>query len=88
MTSLPFPQSHDDYVLVKTIAMALKPTDWQTLDQAFKPGTTRALSGCDAAGIVVKVGKRITKDFKEDDRIAGAAHGGKVAPIIRGDANQ
>jgi NADPH:quinone reductase-like Zn-dependent oxidoreductase len=76
LTSIPTPRLLDDFVLVKTVAVALNPTDWQTLDEAFRPGTTHALLGCDAAGIVVEVGKNVTKDFKKGDRIAGFSHGG------------
>jgi NADPH:quinone reductase-like Zn-dependent oxidoreductase len=76
LTSIPVPKLRDDYILVKTVAVALNPTDWQTLDETFKPETTRTLFGCDAADIVVEVGKNVTRDFKPGDRIAGVAHGG------------
>jgi NADPH-dependent curcumin reductase CurA len=77
VASIPIPRLRDDYILVKTIAVALNPTDWQTLDETPKPGTTYSLLGCDAAGIVVEVGKNVTKKFKKGDRIAGVAHGGE-----------
>lgn len=73
---IPVPKLRDDYILVKTAAVAINPTDWQTLDEAFKPGTTNALLGCDAAGVVVEVGKNVTRDFKPGDRIVSMAHGG------------
>ena len=81
LTSIPIPRVRDDYILVKTMAVALNPTDWQTLDEPFKPGTTHSLLGCDSAGIVVEVGKSVTKKFKKGDRIAGMAHGGKFLLI-------
>lgn len=76
LASVPIPRLQDDYILVKTVAVALNPTDWQTVDESFPPGTLRALLGCDAAGIVVEVGKKVTKEFQKGDRIAGIAHGG------------
>lgn len=76
LTSVPIPKLRDDYVLVKTVAVAINPTDWQTLDEIFSPGTTRSLLGCDFAGVILEVGKDVTKDFKTGDRVAGAVHGG------------
>lgn len=73
---MPVPKVLDDFILIKTVAVALNPTDWQTLDERPKPGTTHSLLGCDAAGIVVEVGKNITKSFKKGDRVAGFSHGG------------
>ncbi|KAI9769514.1 MAG: hypothetical protein M1840_003991 [Geoglossum simile] len=67
------PELRDNYVLVKTVAVALNPTDWKHVDYLPTPG---ALLGCDYAGTVVKVGKGVTKVFKEGDRIAGFVHGG------------
>lgn len=72
---IPVPKVPDDYILVKTVAIALNPTDWTTLDAAGDNGT---LVGCDYAGIVEVVGKAVTKRFKRGDRIAGFGHGGKI----------
>jgi len=82
LTVIPIPELRDDYILVKTIAVALNPTDWQTVDEASKPGTPRLLLGCDFAGVVVEVGKDVTKNFKTGDRICGAVHGGKTFIFI------
>lgn len=76
LTTIPIPPVHDDYILVKTVAVALNPTDWQTVDETPMPGVAPSLIGCDAAGIVVEVGKKVTKNFKPGDRIAGFSHGG------------
>lgn len=76
LTPIPIPKLRDDYILVKTVAVALNPTDWQTLDEVFQPATTHTLLGCDSSGIVVEVGKDVTRDFKPGDRIMGMAHGG------------
>lgn len=77
LTPIPFPKLRDDYIRVKTVAVALNPTDWQAVDIAFKPETANTLLGCDAAGVVVEVGKNVTKTFKKGDRVACMAHGGQ-----------
>ena len=77
LKAIPIPKLRDDYILVKTVAVALNPADWQTLDEAFPPRKTKTLLGCDFSGIVVEVGKNVTKDFKKGDRIAGGSHGGE-----------
>lgn len=82
---LPIPRLREDYILVKTIAVALNPTDWQTIDEEFSPGIkkgTHLLLGCDFAGIVVEVGKNVKKQWKRGDRIAGMAHGGLFIYLI------
>lgn len=70
------PRLRDDYILVRTVAVALNPTDWTTLDARGNDGT---LVGCDYAGIVEEVGKAVTRDFKKGDRVAGFGHGGNDA---------
>ena len=67
------PKLRDDYILVRVVAIALNPTDWTTLDAPGKDGT---IVGCDYAGIVEKVGKSVTKNFKKGDRVAGFGQGG------------
>lgn len=67
------PKLRDDYILVRTVTVALNPTDWTTLDAAGDDGT---IVGCDYAGIVEEVGKAVKKTFRKGDRIAGFAHGG------------
>lgn len=68
------PKLQDDYILVKTVTIALNPTDWTTLEAAGDDGT---IVGCDYAGIVEEVGKAVKRPFKKGDRIAGFAHGGR-----------
>lgn len=72
---IPIPQLRDDYILVRTVAVALNPTDWTTLDA---PGDDGTIVGCDYAGIVEQVGPAVTKIFKKGDRVAGFGHGGKA----------
>lgn len=76
LSQIPIPTLRPEYILVRTIAVALNPTDWQTVDETLKPGTPYALLGCDAAGIVVQVGEKVSKEWRVGDRIAGGAHGG------------
>jgi NADPH:quinone reductase-like Zn-dependent oxidoreductase len=76
LTTLSIPKVPDSFILVKTVAVALNPADWQTVDERPKPGAPPSLLGCEAAGIVVEVGKGVTKNFKPGDRIAGMSHGG------------
>ncbi|KAI8944970.1 putative zinc-binding oxidoreductase ToxD [Xylaria longipes] len=73
---IPIPQLRDDYILVRTVAVALNPTDWTTLDA---PGDDGTLVGCDYAGVVEEVGRAVTRNFKKGDRIAGFGHGGNDA---------
>ena len=70
---LPVPKVPDDYLLVRTVAIALNPTDWTTLDA---PGASGTLVGCDYAGVVEEVGSAVRRDFKKGDRVAGMGHGG------------
>ncbi|KAJ6118288.1 zinc-binding oxidoreductase ToxD [Penicillium samsonianum] len=67
------PKLRDDYILVKTIAVGLNPTDWKHIDFIMKePGP---LVGCDYAGILEDVGSKITKPCKNGDGICGMGHG-------------
>lgn len=72
--SRPSPKLRDDYILVKTEAVALNPTDWKHI--AFGLGPQGGLVGCDFAGTVVEVGNAVTKSWKKGERLAGVAHGG------------
>jgi NADPH:quinone reductase-like Zn-dependent oxidoreductase len=83
ITLLPIPKLRDDYILVETVAVALNPTDWQNLDEPFGLSQKPTLMGCDAAGIVVEVGKNVVKAFKKGDRVAGPAHGGTLSHVYR-----
>ncbi|KAK5709816.1 hypothetical protein LTR17_019430 [Elasticomyces elasticus] len=69
---IPLPKLRDNYVLIRTVAIALNPTDWTTLDAKGDDGT---IVGCDFAGIVEEVGSAVTKSFKKGDKVTGLAHG-------------
>jgi NADPH:quinone reductase-like Zn-dependent oxidoreductase len=68
---VPLPKLRDEYILVKTKAVALNPTDWKSLSR----GPVGAISGCDYAGIVDEVGKAVTNGLKKGDRVAGFVGG-------------
>jgi len=67
------PALREDYILVRTTAVALNPTDWKHVKGI--DGNTGCRVGCDYAGIVEQVGSRVTKAFAPGDRICGFAHG-------------
>ncbi|KAE8374909.1 chaperonin 10-like protein [Aspergillus bertholletiae] len=69
------PALRDDYILVKTVAVALNPTDWKHIAGIAPPGSQ---IGCDYAGIVEEVGKAVQKTFKKGDRVCGFVHGGNA----------
>ncbi|KAJ3951143.1 hypothetical protein N0V92_012454 [Colletotrichum tropicale] len=76
----------DDYILVKTTAVAINPTDWKHVDLADKAGCVGIWVGCDYAGIVEEVGSGVTKDFKKGDRICGPIDGAFAKYIaVKGD---
>lgn len=77
ISQVPVPKLRDEYILIKTIAVALNPTDWQTLDEKPRQGFKYSVLGVDAAGIVVEVGSKVTKKFKKGDRVLGFSHGGE-----------
>ncbi|KAJ0299869.1 hypothetical protein Brms1b_013005 [Colletotrichum noveboracense] len=74
----------DDYILVKTTAVAINPTDWKHVDLADKAGCVGIWVGCDYAGIVEEVGSGVTKDFKKGDRICGPVNGSNALREIDG----
>nr|ESZ98297.1 putative protein TOXD [Sclerotinia borealis F-4128] len=67
------PKLRDDYLLIKTKAVALNPTDWKHIEWLTSNG---ARIGCDYAGVVEEVGSAVTKNFKKGDRVCGFCHGG------------
>ncbi|KAH8697836.1 zinc-binding oxidoreductase [Talaromyces proteolyticus] len=77
----PIPALRDDYILVKTVSVALNPTDWKHIAYVSPVGS---LIGCDYAGIVEEVGKDVKKPFKKGDRICGFAHGGNASQLEDG----
>ena len=77
----PVPKLRDTYVLIKTKAVALNPTDWKHIDYLTTPG---ALVGCDFSGEVAEVGKSVRKNFKKGDHVAGFVHGAHTLELDDG----
>lgn len=77
-SDVPLPKVQDQFIIVKTEAVALNPTDWKSLEYSPSKG---ALVGCDYVGIVEEVGNGV-KDLKVGDRVAGFARGGKSISSI------
>ncbi|EAQ88415.1 hypothetical protein CHGG_05034 [Chaetomium globosum CBS 148.51] len=71
--TVPLPELPDDYILVRTTAVALNPTDWKHIERDADAVGARV--GCDYAGIVEQVGPKVNKPFAKGDRICGIAHG-------------
>ncbi|KAK6859120.1 GroES-like protein [Apiospora arundinis] len=69
----PKPAVRDGYMLVRTHAVALNPTDWKHAELTQKPGL---LLGCDYAGVVEEIGAGVSKLFEKGDRVMGFVHGG------------
>ncbi|KAF2123881.1 GroES-like protein [Dothidotthia symphoricarpi CBS 119687] len=61
----------DNWILVKTKAVALNPSDWKHVANWPSPGMT---GGLDYAGVVEEVGKDVT-ELKAGDRVAGFVRG-------------
>lgn len=67
------PNVPDEWMLVNVKAVALNPTDWKHIDYGQADAGSRV--GCDYAGVVERVGSKVSK-FKKGDRIAGFVYGG------------
>ncbi|KAK4188418.1 chaperonin 10-like protein [Podospora australis] len=66
--TVPLPKLRDNYILVRTTAVGLNPTDWKHVDGArVGEAVIGTRVGCDYAGIVEEVGKAVTKPFKKGD---------------------
>ncbi|KAI1268913.1 putative alcohol dehydrogenase [Xylariaceae sp. FL1019] len=69
---VPMPKIRDEWVLVKTKAVAVNPTDWKHVDFSWTNVGSRI--GCDYAGIVVAVGSKVA-GLEKGDRVAGFCQG-------------
>jgi NADPH:quinone reductase-like Zn-dependent oxidoreductase len=73
-SDIKIPSLRPNYLLVKTIAVALNPTDWKHIDFVESPVTI----GCDFAGIVEEAGENVKGRWMKGDRVFGFVHGGNV----------
>lgn len=83
VVEVPIPKLRPDYVLVKTKAIALNPTDWKHVDRAATPHAT---VGCDYSGVIEAVGGAVPTDLglKKGDRVAGFVHGANAVELEDG----
>lgn len=79
VSDAPIPKLRNNYIKVKTVAVALNPTDWKRIDFLATKG---AIVGCDYSGIVEEVGPAVTNGLKVGDRVAGFVHGG-MSPTLQ-----
>ncbi len=73
--TVPVPPLRPDYILVRTTAVGLNPTDWKHVDHLGGGDPTGTRVGCDYAGVVEEVGPEVTKPWRKGDRVAGMIHG-------------
>ncbi|POY71205.1 hypothetical protein BMF94_5517 [Rhodotorula taiwanensis] len=89
LKDVPTPEPAAGQVVVKTLAIALNPTDWKHRDFLAPPGSWL---GCDFSGTVDKVGDGVD-NLKQGDRVAGFVHGGQwegegsFAEYVKAEAN-
>ncbi len=72
ITSIPIPDVYQDFLKIKTQAVALNPSDWKHIDWRADKG---AIVGIDYAGYVEEVGPLVKRHFNIGDRVAGFTHG-------------
>jgi len=76
VVDVPYPKlPADDYMIVRTTAVAVNPTDWKHVEYADKLGCEGCYVGCDYAGVVEEVGPAVAKGFKKGDRACGPVNG-------------
>lgn len=78
----PVPNLRDDYVLIKTAAVALNPTDWKHVRRNLV--CDGCILGCDFSGTIEAIGNAVSKKWVVGDRVAGVAHGGNCAQLEDG----
>lgn len=64
-----------DYIKVKTVAVAVNPTD---LHHTGATGRIGGILGVDLSGIVEEVGEECKSDVKRGDKVYGVAHGANL----------
>jgi NADPH:quinone reductase-like Zn-dependent oxidoreductase len=76
VTDAPIPKAEKDFIKVKTVAVALNPSDWKHIDWRADKG---AVVGFDYAGYVEEVGPDVKRPFRKGDRVLGFTHGCKLS---------
>lgn len=70
------PRIRDDDLMVRTVAIALNPTDWKSV--SYGRAADSCILGCDYAGIVEEVGPRLGNQWRPGDRVFGCGHGANI----------
>jgi NADPH:quinone reductase-like Zn-dependent oxidoreductase len=70
----PIPKVSGDYMKVRTVSVALNPSDWKHIYFRADEG---AVVGFDYAGYVEEVGPDVKKRYEVGDRVTGFTHGCK-----------
>lgn len=71
-TKVPYPEIKDHQILIKSVAFAANPTDWKHV--LFLKSAPGNILGSDIAGVVEKVGSKVTR-FSAGDNVAGTLRG-------------
>jgi len=72
---IPEPVMRSNYIKVKTVAIALNPTDFYHVGGA---GLVGGILGCDLSGIVEEVGSDCKTEVRKGDRVYGVSHGANL----------
>lgn len=70
--SVALPKIRDGYILIRTVAVALNPTDWKHVSGVLN---VNCRVGCDYVGYVEEVGPKVNKSFAKGDLVCGMIHG-------------
>ena len=84
MQETPIPEIKDNQLLIEQYATSINPSDWKKRKGLFN-GKTPFIPGGDAAGIVAKVGNKVTK-FKPGDRVMANALGTYAEYVVAREA--
>jgi NADPH:quinone reductase-like Zn-dependent oxidoreductase len=68
-----------DYIKVKTVAVAVNPTD---LHHTSSAGRIGGIIGCDVSGIIEEVGEECKSDVKKGDAVYGVCHGANLVGFL------
>ncbi|CAL9736949.1 hypothetical protein MOSE0_L00166 [Monosporozyma servazzii] len=75
--TVPLPQLDDEYILIKTKAVAGNPADWKLVKSDLGISSNGSVVGIDAAGEIVKLGPKVDANkFHLGDYIYGFVTGG------------
>src|SRR5690349_3621489 len=75
VADIPSQNLRPGYIKVKTIAVAVNPTD---LHHTANAGRVNGIIGCDLSGIVEDIGADCETDVKKGDHVYGVCHGANL----------